>query len=148
MWWPGVLFVMAGEGLRLWAVGHIGLPSRTRGNDLGVLVRSGPFRHHRNPLYVGNVLLFVGVGLWSGWPWALGWIAWFGVQYGLIVGWEERLLSERMGEAYRDYCNEVPRWLPSGRLVASGRWNWRAAIRSERSTLLAIALVVGVFGWV
>src|SRR5262249_48649360 len=59
----GVVLTAAGEALRLWAVHHIGAISRTRSGRLGPLVESGPFALVRNPLYVGNVLLWLGFSL-------------------------------------------------------------------------------------
>jgi len=41
--WLGVLVVAAGEGIRLWAVHHIGAISRTRSERLGPLIDGGPF---------------------------------------------------------------------------------------------------------
>src|SRR3990170_6309226 len=48
----GAAFVAAGEVLRLWAVRHIGVVSRTRSDRVGPLVSSGPFACIRNPLYL------------------------------------------------------------------------------------------------
>src|SRR5436189_2811213 len=50
-WIAGAAVVAAGEGIRLWAVHHIGAISRTRSDRLGPLVASGPFSYVRNPLY-------------------------------------------------------------------------------------------------
>src|SRR6516162_11621904 len=54
LWITGALVVAIGEGIRLWAVHHIGAISRTRSDRLGPLISSGPFALIRNPLYVGN----------------------------------------------------------------------------------------------
>src|SRR4051794_14913627 len=56
----GAAIVAAGEALRFWAVRHIGVVSRTRSDRLGPLVTTGPFRFVRNPLYLGNIALWVG----------------------------------------------------------------------------------------
>src|SRR6476646_2644283 len=56
----GAAVVCVGELIRLWAVLHIGAISRTRSERLGPLVATGPFAYVRNPLYVGNILLWVG----------------------------------------------------------------------------------------
>ena len=53
----------AGELLRLWAVHHIGVISRTRSDRLGPLVSTGPFALVRNPLYLGNIALWVGFAI-------------------------------------------------------------------------------------
>ncbi len=141
----GVAFIVAGEGVRLWGVRHIGAISRTRSDRLGPLVTSGPFGHVRNPLYLGNVALWIGFALCA----RLVWLApvilvLLGFEYHAIVRWEERLLESRRGEEYRAYLAQVPRWIPSPRSVDAGRaatgYSWRQTLFSERGTLIAIVL--------
>src|SRR3954452_1049132 len=67
--WAGVPIVAAAELLRVWAVHHIGVISRTRSNRHGPLVDTGPFSLVRNPLYVGNILLWVGFAVSAQLPW-------------------------------------------------------------------------------
>jgi hypothetical protein len=104
----------------------------------------------RNPLYVGNLALWVGFTLSAGQtylvPMVLGALA---VAYHAIVRWEEGLLEQRIGDAYRAYACEVPRWLPQVRPArgVSGettRFSWAETIFSERGTLLAIAAGYGL----
>jgi protein-S-isoprenylcysteine O-methyltransferase Ste14 len=146
----GVAITVIGELIRLWGVQHIGAISRTRSDRLGPLVASGPFDRVRNPLYVGNIALWVGFALTA----RLVWLApvilvLLGLEYHAIVRWEETLLESRLGRAYRDYAARVPRWLPVlfNRRDRRDRreekeqpgFSLRATLFSERGTLLAIA---------
>lgn len=140
-WAGGLALVAAGEAIRLAAVGHIGPRSRTRGADVGALVDTGPYARLRNPLYVGNVLIFAGLGVVQ-WPWALVAAPALAVHYHFVVRWEEANLARQLGAPYRDYLARVPRWWPGG-APRPGTWDLRRALRSERSTLLALAVVLG-----
>src|SRR5262245_61993067 len=66
---PGSMAIAAGELLRIWAVRQIGVISRTRSDRLGPLVSTGPFRFVRNPLYLGNIGIWLGFTLCAGLPW-------------------------------------------------------------------------------
>jgi len=150
----GVALVTAGEAVRLWGVRHIGAISRTRSDRLGPLVASGPFAFVRNPLYLGNVALWVGFALSAGLPWlAPVFVAVLAFQYHAIVRWEERLLEERLGVRYRRYAAQVPRWIPTApnraalgdlnrdadrALSAGPTFSWPETLYSERGTLIAI----------
>jgi len=148
----GVAFVALGETVRLWGVRHIGAISRTRRDRLGPLVTTGPFSVVRNPLYLGNVALWIGFTLLARLLWMVPVsVVLLGLQYHAIVRWEERLLDRRLVERYRTYAARVPRWIPTlhyarrgGRggsepsLVAS--FSWRQTFFSERGTLVAITL--------
>ena len=153
--WLGAAIVAGGEGLRLWAVRHIGVISRTRSDRLGPVVSTGPFAVIRNPLYVGNMALWAGFALSARLVWlAPVFIAVLGLEYHAIVRWEESLLESRRGEEYRAYAGRVPRWLPIGSRqspvgsrqspVGSRQspvtFSWRETLFSERGTLVAIAV--------
>ena len=154
----GVAIVLAGEAVRLWAVQHIGVISRTRSDRLGPLVRTGPFGLVRNPLYIGNLLLWIGFAISAGMWWFVPVIVLvLGAEYHAIVRWEEGLLDERLGDSYRRYKEDVGRWLPKGRQssVASHKpgaspsppFSWGETVFSERGTLIAIAVGYGLL-WV
>jgi protein-S-isoprenylcysteine O-methyltransferase Ste14 len=145
--YAGAFCILAGEALRLWAVRHIGVVSRTRTTRLGPLVTSGPYAHTRNPLYVGNWLLWTGFALGSSLRWMvpLSW-AIFALQHSFVVHWEEQLLAQRYPSSYGRYAGVVSRWWP--RLSRIGMhvpyrhpYPWSEVMFSERGTLGAIVLV-------
>jgi protein-S-isoprenylcysteine O-methyltransferase Ste14 len=162
MFWIGAAGVAGGELLRLWGVSHIGVVSRTRSDRLGPLIDTGPFARVRNPLYVGNVLLWVGFALSAGLAWLAPIFAvLLGLEYHAIVRWEERLLESRMGDAYRRYMARVPRWVPavtggsertpataermsSSPVAQASGFSWRETLFSERGTLIAIGVGYGL----
>jgi protein-S-isoprenylcysteine O-methyltransferase Ste14 len=141
----GVAMTAAGELVRLFSVHHIGVISRTRSDRLGPLITTGPFRIVRNPLYVGNILVWSGFALTARVPWAAPVIAALLLaEYHQIVRWEEWRLEERYEGVYRNYIAHVPRWLPHWPSAVDDRpgdaaFSWRESFFSERGTLLAIA---------
>ncbi len=149
----GIAITVLGELIRLWGVHHIGAISRTRSERLGPLVASGPFALLRNPLYVGNIGLWVGFALTARLVWlAAAIFVLMAAEYHAIVRWEEALLESRLGQAYLDYAARVPRWIP--RINRGDRkerrddlfdksapeaFSWRATLFSERGTFVAMA---------
>ena len=144
-WLLGAAFVFAGEALRLWAVHHIGVISRTRSDRLGPLISTGPFSLVRNPLYLGNIALWVGFTVCARLVWLAPLIiVVVGLEYHAIVRWEEELLAARFGDSYRAYAARVPRWVPTRVGVAHApsraACSWRETFFSERGTLIAICV--------
>ncbi len=143
----GLIMVVVGELLRVYAVSFIGGVSRTRTESTGGnVISEGPFAYTRNPLYIGNFLISVGFAVYSGSILViLLTIGLFVFQYHHIVNYEEGLLMARFGTPYDEYMRRVPRWLPS-HVPALDDLKWpesfTPAIRSEKRTLTAIALMI------
>ena len=76
------------------------------------IVSSGPFRFTRNPLYLGFVLIYIGVSLAANtlWPLFLLPLAIF-VLSGGVIKREERYLERKFGTVYTDYKTRVRRWI-------------------------------------
>lgn len=146
----GFLLVAGGEAIRFWGVSIAGSETRTTGRVGGTyLITNGPFAYVRNPLYVGNMLMYAGVGVMSMalFPWLLlVATVWFYVQYSLIVTQEEEYLAAQFGKAYEDYEGAVGRFFPRFRRYVSVHppsklVSAREGLASERRTLQAIVLV-------
>ena len=75
------------------------------------LVVAGPYRFSRNPIYVGMILLLLGIGVMVDSLWLIGLAAPFAfvLRYGVIAR-EERYLEAKFGDAYRAYRERVRRW--------------------------------------
>jgi protein-S-isoprenylcysteine O-methyltransferase Ste14 len=147
----GLVIVLSGESIRLWGVAFAGSETRTTGPVGGTyLITRGPFAYVRNPLYLGNMMIYTGVGIMAN-VWWLAVIAFFYFmwQYTMIVGLEEEYLLKTFGRQFEEYCRAVPRFLPSARAYGgSGHeqpdLDWKSGIASERRTLQAIALLTVV----
>lgn len=142
-WIAGGAAMVAGEALRIWGVAAAGPETRRRSRDVARLVTHGPFAFVRNPIYLGNLFLWLGFGIVAGTPWFVPAAATlFAVEYGLIVRFEERVLVATFGEVYERYLERTPRWLPwtPGSQVPGG-FGWGKAVRREAMT---VALVTGL----
>ena len=112
----GFVIALFGESIRIWGVSWAGSETRTTGGVGGsFLVISGPFAHVRNPLYVGNILIYTGLGIMSYalFPYLqiLG-LVFFYFQYKIIVDEEEQYLEKTYGKDYEDYRHNVPKFFP------------------------------------
>jgi protein-S-isoprenylcysteine O-methyltransferase Ste14 len=76
------------------------------------LVTTGIHGWSRNPIYVGMLLLYAGIGTAVGSPWVLilALPLVIVLRYGVIAR-EEAYLERHFGDAYRDYKARVRRWL-------------------------------------
>lgn len=116
------------------------------------LVTGGIFAASRNPLYVGNFLLLLGVIILSDnlWVYVIG-ILLSLTAYRAIVAAEEDFLQREFGEAYREYCASVNRWLPApgpvARALRAAPFNWSRVVVKDYNTVylwftVALAMLV------
>lgn len=157
--WPmslvGFIILMAGEAIRLNAVRYAGGATRTTKVGAPSLCTAGPYARVRNPLYVGNMIMYTGIVLIAGAPnvWGMLFLTWvfFTIQYSLIVNLEEEKLVELFGEAYEAYRQFVPALIPrvipwknnDTRTPAS----WEKTFKTEKRTLQNITLIILII-WV
>ncbi len=147
----GFVIALIGELFRYWGVAYAGSETRTTGSVGGTyLVVSGAFAHVRNPLYLGNILLYTGIGIMSNalFPYLqIIALIWFYFQYRIIIDAEEKYLSAAFGEKYEAYKKAVPRLIPSLKKyenpgIEQPPLNLKAGLRSEKRTLQAFVSVI------
>ena len=116
------------------------------------LVTTGIFSHCRNPLYVGNIAVGIGMGV------ASNSLLFFSVitpliifTYIAIVAAEENFLRGKFGTAYDEYAKDVNRWLPNLKGISNTfkahQFNWKRVLLKEYNstftgTLLGIMLIM------
>lgn len=147
----GFVVLICGEAIRLWGVSWAGSETRTTGRVGGTfLIISGPFAYVRNPLYVGNILIYTGAGIMSfaAFPYfQIAGLLFFAFQYYMIVIEEERYLEETFGEQFTKYFKNVPRFVPrltpyKDSSVLQPPMDLKDGLKSERRTFQAISIVV------
>lgn len=148
-WLIGAFFIVTGEAFRLAGVSAAGTVTRRRSRNVQRLVTYGIFGWLRNPLYVGNLLIWIGFVIGSGVLWFIPFaIVLFAIEYALIVRYEEGVLESIFGAEYLEYKRRTPRWFPRPPAAASsGEHSWGEAWRSEISTFLQYAALAVAF-WV
>ncbi|MHC4945902.1 MAG: methyltransferase family protein [Planctomycetota bacterium] len=144
----GLVFIAAGESLRIWACGYL-----RKNQDV---IMSGPFAHVKNPLYVGTFLIMTGFCFAASNPnepsrWVLYvaypvfFLAFFFYYMPKKVRIEGDRLRRRFGEKFEDYDRNVPDFVPR---LSPYRPNedvpkltWEAGLLTENSEY-------GTLGWV
>jgi protein-S-isoprenylcysteine O-methyltransferase Ste14 len=147
----GAILIIFGELMRFWGVSYAGGATRTRSVGAPQLVTNGPFAFLRNPLYFGNMFMYMGVSIFSNalLPYLLyATFFFFTFQYYFIIRLEEEKLKELFGEQYLKYMSSVPRMFPRISPYperSSVRPDIAGALKSERSTFINIVVLILLF---
>jgi protein-S-isoprenylcysteine O-methyltransferase Ste14 len=113
-YWIGLVMLAAGLAFAIWARRHLG---RNWSANVTVkrdheLIRSGPYRLVRHPIYTGLLLAILGTAVAIGEWRSLIAFALITVGFVLKLKTEERFMSETFGEQYARYRAEVPALIP------------------------------------
>tara|TARA_B100000586_G_scaffold44408_1_gene28742 strand:+ start:651 stop:1235 length:585 start_codon:yes stop_codon:yes gene_type:complete len=112
----GIGLIVVGESIRIYGVRFAGGATRTREVGAPSLCTSGPYSRCRNPLYLGNMIIYCGVVLMAGgqflWPLLFIVFFFFMLQYSMIISLEEETLVKLFGNEYQLYRESVPRLFP------------------------------------
>ena len=146
----GTVLLVLGEVIRIWAVRYAGGATRTMVVGAPFLCTSGPFSRVRNPLYLGNMMIYTSFVLIAGNEslWIMVGATWifFIVQYSLIVSLEENALYRLFGDEYDIYRKNVsalvPRISPWVDGVPTKPGHLLKTLKTEKRTLQNITLVL------
>ena len=136
----GLPLVLAGEAIRIWASGHI---EKTR-----KLATGGPYAHCRHPLYVGSLLLALGVAVASASVWVVAAVAaYFLAFFPSVMREETDFIARKFPEEFAAWAAEVPpfgpRLTPGGPRSSHFEWS-RVSRNREWRTVAALPLVAAL----
>ena len=121
----GLILIVGGAALVLWCLAAFSWQGKGTPAPFDAprkIVVTGPYRYVRNPMYLGAMLIILGVGLALRSPSAVGVAVFFiTLAHLFVLVYEEPALKARFGDSYTEYKRSVNRWLP------------RAPRHSERS---------------
>jgi protein-S-isoprenylcysteine O-methyltransferase Ste14 len=140
----GIGVILTGQSLRAAVIGYAYIQRGGKNKQVHAetLVTEGLFRHSRNPLYLGNLLVLTGLFIVHHNPWVYGLgIPFFVFAYRSIVAAEEAYLRGKFGAKYEEYCRRVNRWLPDfrglRRSIEGMRFSWRRVVLKEYGSTCA-----------
>jgi len=138
---------LLGLAIRIWTVGYT--PAKTSGrNKKGQVADqlniTGLYSVVRNPLYLGNFLMWLGIGLLTMNIWfVVAFILCYWIYYERIICAEEQFLIRKFGEEYIEWANRTPCFIPmfKGYVKPSLKFSWKKVIKKEKNGLLALLLI-------
>jgi len=143
--WPfgGGVF-LTGVFMRIWAQMHLHYRLRLRKK----LTTTGPYALVRNPIYVANTAMLLGMTIMSELLWFLPvMLVWCVVVYNAVVRCEERHLVQKYGDPYARYLEIVPRWFPRFDRCRTGNTDTKGlfwpSVAAELHCLLWIVPLIG-----
>jgi len=145
----GLIVALLGQAVRLITIGFEYIHRGGKDGQVyaGRLVRGGVYGITRNPMYVGNGMIAIGMTMHFGSP--LGYIIlipFFLFVYQAIVAAEETYLRNKFGDEYDDYERSVNRYVPALSRVresfAGMRFDWRRSIKKDLGTV--VGLIIGL----
>ncbi|MCK4576688.1 isoprenylcysteine carboxylmethyltransferase family protein [candidate division WOR-3 bacterium] len=148
----GFFVTICGEILRFTSVGYTGLTTRSKNVQSDILVTNGPYGFIRNPIYLGNFFISLGIVISANvfFPWFIVlYIIVFAVQYFFIIRFEEKFLREKFGDRYLQYIKNVPSFFVNLKPYRKGKSvkpNFKWALRSEKVTITVVALLYIIIG--
>lgn len=148
----GCAVAFAGQVIRAMTIGlaYIIRGGRNRRVYAEDLVIQGIFSHVRNPLYVGNILIVVGLSIVANsLAFYVAGVPVFFFMYYAIIRAEETFLEGKFGPQYVEYCRTVNRFVPKlkglRKTLRSMKFNWpRLVLKEYGTTYTWIACIIGL----
>jgi protein-S-isoprenylcysteine O-methyltransferase Ste14 len=113
-----------------------------------VLNTTGIYSMVRNPLYVGNFFMWLGIAMLTGNFWFIvAFILFYFLYYERIIFTEEEFLKNKFGDNYLNWVKNTPVIIPKfSSFVKTGyNFNWRKVLRQEKNGFAALMIIFCLF---
>lgn len=138
-----VLVLVLGEAIRIFTVGFVPRGTSGRNTDKGQIAErlntTGLYSLTRNPLYLGNCLMYAGLALYTQHLWVVTVLVLvLALYYERIIAAEEDFLTRKFGDTYRDWAARTPTFWPrlSGFVRPDMPFSVRTVLRREHASIL------------
>jgi protein-S-isoprenylcysteine O-methyltransferase Ste14 len=135
----GLVLILLGEGIRIWAAGHL------QKNE--ILTVTGPYAYVKNPLYIGTILITIGFCILADNIYLLAFATFiFCFHY---IPYKKRIEGDRLkkifGSQFEDYDQKVPDYLPRWRPYSNEKnpWRFRNFVENSEEGIVLI-IVAGI----
>lgn len=130
-----VALALLGAWLRVWGTAYLGdFVMRNKAMQAGALMASGPYRHLRNPLYIGLLLNSFAVSILMPVTGAAFFLVGMTLFTLRLIGAEQAFLRKQLRDDYAEYCKAVPSIVPSLRSrlgASSAKPRWPQSLLAE-----------------
>lgn len=145
----GLAIVVLGMAFRIYSAGYLLGRHIVTEVESDFLCTSGPFAYTRNPLYLGNFVVGIGlcVALNEWYAYAIFLIEYICL-YSILIPHEERFLQRNFGNAYLEYKSHTGRFLPRRKGFRGGanvRPNYRLGAANETRYLIILLIAFLLF---
>ena len=145
----GFILALFGFYVRVIVIGYKKPGTSGRGTNIDVkeVVTDGMYQVCRNPLYLANFLMWLGLTImwWEIYFFAVI-VGFFAIEYFFIIKAEESYLSNKFGEAYDEYKKSVPAFFPRIKNFRKPErpFNWNKVFKNETNLLLFILVLLPI----
>lgn len=146
-----LIISLLGFFIRVYTVGFT--PPNTSGRNTerqvaDVLNTKGIYSVMRNPLYVGNFFMWLGIAMLTGDAWfTFSFILLYFLYYERIIFTEEQFLKAKFGDVYLNWAAKTPVVVPNFKnfVKSEHKFNWKKVLRQEKNGLCAVFIIFGFF---
>ena len=140
----GFLFMVAGQTLRWISASYLWGNHVVTKLGADYCCVSGPYAYIRNPLYLGNFIVDIGICIaLNVWYFYIIFFAEFFFLYSIIIPYEEKFLQDKFGDVYADYKSHIRRFIPGLNRYKGGERltpNYKAGFMSELYLIIILIL--------
>lgn len=146
-----LLVAFLGFFIRIYTVGYSRPNTSGRNTEhqvADVLNTTGIYSIMRNPLYVGNFFMWLGIAMLTGDFWFLiAFTLFYFLYYERIIFTEEQFLKNKFGDTYLEWARKTPIIVPNFSLFkrTSYSFNWKKVLRQEKNGLAALLIIFCLF---
>ncbi|MCJ7579617.1 MAG: isoprenylcysteine carboxylmethyltransferase family protein [Candidatus Aminicenantes bacterium] len=149
LWVIGFIFVLSGLAFRIHSAGYLHGRHIVTEIEAEFFCASGPYSYIRNPLYLGNFVVDLGIVITFNIWWLFPvYFSEFIFLYSIIIPYEEKFLKKQFGKTYEDYKSQIPAVFPSRKKYKCEEKvipNRIASFKSELPLIISLVLVYILF---